>query len=298
MNLKGTLIDDEEARSLSQKLYRLGDQVSDICDELDQAGYGDPVRVIQRQLETLAGTKEGVQRLWLYWSEYAKERLAGLVGPMDILKGKLPSIAAYRSAMLADLRAHASDLPSHSPIVSPQIEPTIKRSIEMLPDDPLKIRINDAVKQARKTATRKLLLPELEEFTRLSEKAQYELLIDRYKTNLLADGFTLDSHRKTGVVFRRLTSDGRWAFVFVDQSWDAVGMLSIQFGLTLPKKAVLPSFLPATAVATFSANDIVPRFGAACGFAPSSYAEFCLAGDACACLARILYRRIDALLCS
>lgn len=301
MNLKGSLLSDEEATSLSQKLYPLGDQVSDICGELDQAGYGDPARVIRHELEALAATKEGVQRLWLYWSEYAKERLAGLVGPMDILKGKLPSVAAYRSAMLADLRARAvaGELKSHGPIVSPQIEPTMKRYVEMLPDDPLAMRINDAVRQARKAAAQKQLLPELQEFTLLPAKPRYDLLIDRYSSSLLVDGFTLDSHRKTGVVFRRLTSDCRWAFVFVDDSRDDVdfGTLSIRFGLTLPKKAVLPSFLPATVVASFCPDDIVPGFSAVRRFAKHSYAEFCLAADACAYLARTLYRRIDALLC-
>jgi len=301
MNLKGSLLDEEQARSLSQKLYRLGDQVSDICGELDQAGYGDPARAIRRELEVLAATKGGAQRLWLYWSEYAKERLAGLVGPMNVLEGKLPSLAAYRSAMLTDLRARAvaGELQSHGPIVSPQIEPTMKRYVEMLPDDPLAIRINGAVKQARKAAAQKLLLPELQEFTRLPAKARYDLLIDRYSASLLVDGFTLDSHRKTGVVFRRLTSDGRWSFVFVDDSRDGVGvgMLSIRFGLTLPKKAVLPNSLPATVAAAFAADDIVPGFSSVRGFATPSYAEFCLAADACAYLARTLYRRIDALLC-
>jgi hypothetical protein len=73
MNLKGTLIDDEAAKSLSQKLYPLGDQINDICAELDQAGYGDPARMVRHELEALAATKEDAQRLWLYWSEYAKE---------------------------------------------------------------------------------------------------------------------------------------------------------------------------------------------------------------------------------
>lgn len=298
--MNGALLDDQEQRSLSEKLYRLGGQVSDICDELDQAGYGDPARVVRRELEVLAASSEDVQQLWLYWSEYAKERLAGLVGPMNVLEGKLRSVAAYRSVMLAELRdrAAAGKLQLQGPIGSPQIEPTIKRYVEMLPDDPQAIHINDQVKQARKEAVERLLLPTLPEFTKLSAKARYDLLTDRYSASLLIDGFTLNSHRRSGVVYRKLTSNGRWAFVFLDDSQDGVdvGMLSVRFGLTLPTKAVLPNSMPATVVAGFAADDLVPGFSSVRGFATNSYAEFCLAADSCAYLARSLYQRIDALL--
>ncbi len=300
MNLTGSLIDSESARSLSQKLYPLGDQVHDICAELDRAGYGGGSRVVRQELEGLAETQDRVQQLRFYWCEYAKERIAGLLGPMNVLMGKLPEVAAYRSVLLADLRARAAagEFESDGPIKSPQIEPTMKRYAERLPDDPAAIRLNNAVKQARREAVRKLSLPELEEFERLAAKARYDLLIERYSASLLTEGFTLDSHRKTGVVFRRLTSDRRWAFVFVDDSRDGVdtGMLSVKFGLTLAKKAVLPSSLPSCVVASFSGEDIVPGFGVVRGFAAPSYAEFCLAADACAYLARVLYRRVDALL--
>lgn len=300
MNLTGSLIDSETAKSLSQKLYPLGDQVHDICAELDRAGYGEGARVVRQELEGLAATQDRVQQLRLYWSEYAKERIAGLLGPLNVLTGKLPKMAAYRSALLADLRARAAagEFESDGPTKSPQIEPTMKRYIEMAQDDPFVVRTLDAVKRARREAVRKLSLPELEEFGRLAAKARYDLLIERYSASLFTEGFTLDSHRKTGVVFRRLTSDGRWAFIFVDDSRDGVdtGMLSVKFGLTLPKKAVLPSSLPSCVVASFSSDDIVPRFGAVRGFAAPSYAEFCLAADACAYLAQVLYRRVDALL--
>ncbi|HYE71111.1 MAG TPA: hypothetical protein VD932_06280 [Aquabacterium sp.] len=299
--MKGSLLDAAEAASLSRKLYRLADQVSDICGELDRAGYGDPARAMRHELEALAGTEEGARQLWTYWSEYAKERLAGLVGPMNVLEGKLPSVAAYRSEMLDNLRARAvaGELRPHGPISSPQIEPTMKRYVEMLPDDPLAIRINDAVKRARKLAAQKLALPELQEFAGLPAKARYDLLIGRYSASLLPDGFALDSHRRTGVVFRRLTSDARWSLVFVDDSRDGVdvGMLSTRFGITLPKKAVLPNSLPATVAAAFDADDIVPGFSSVRSFTTRSHAEFCLAADACAYLARILYGRVDAILC-
>ncbi|CAN7239910.1 hypothetical protein [Polaromonas sp. LjRoot131] len=295
-----SLITIDDAKALSHKLYRLGEQWADIHDDLERAGYGTPASMVMQAQEALAGTEERRLQLRSYWTEYAKERLAGLVGPMDILSGKLPQIAAYRSDLLAALRADvaAGKLISLGPIISPQIEPTVKQYVEMMPTDPLAIQVNDQVKQARRESVAKMSLVEKSGFEALSAKARYELLIERYLTLLEPAGFKLDSHRKSGLVFRKTTSNGRWAFLFVDDSRDGVdgGMLSVQFAITLPQKAVLPSALSSGAVATFSPDDIVPGFGAVRGFARSSYAQFCLAADACAFLAKTVYPRLDELL--
>lgn len=98
-------------------------------------------------------------------------------------------------------------LKSDGLIVSPQIEPTIKHYVEMMPDDPLAIQINEHVKQARRQAAADLSLPESPEFGSLGAKARYDLLIERYLACLLPARFKLDSHLKTGLVFRKLTSD-------------------------------------------------------------------------------------------
>lgn len=300
MSTTGLLIDRDEAKNLSQRLYQLGDQIGDICAEIEQAGYGAPASAIREGLAALAATNDRVQQLWLYWSEYAKERLASLVGPMNVLAGNLPDIAAYRSPFLAELRvrAVAGQFQSSGPIASPQIEPTMKRYVEMMPDDPFVMQVNSDVKEARRQATTKLSLAERPGFDALNAKAKYELLIERYLAALEPAGFKLDSHRKSGLVFRKITSDHRWAFLFVDDSRDGIdgGMLSVRFAITLPKKAVLPSALSLSVVATFSPDDIVPGFGAVRGFARGSYAEFCLAADACAFLTRALCVRVDALL--
>jgi hypothetical protein len=149
---KKTLIDSNEAHNLSARLYPLGEQLDDIFADLDHAGYGAPARVVQKALLAPADTEERQRELKLYWPEYAKERLAGLVGPMDILKGKIPSTAAYRSTVLAELRTRALQIwsDSESAPVSPQIEPTIKQYVEMMPDDPIALQINENVKAARK----------------------------------------------------------------------------------------------------------------------------------------------------
>lgn len=299
MKVTGVLITDEAAKELSSRLALLGDQWQEICAELNVAGYGTVSAASRSTIEALA-TAVDRARLYAYWREWAKERLAGLVGPINILRGSYPHVSAYRSDLMAILRADAAagKLKSEGPIVSPQVEPTLKRHIEMLPDDPVAKQINEDIKNARQQAASSLQLAEMSEFAEFGASARYDLLIERYRAALEPVGFALDSHRKTGLVFRKLTSDKRWAILLVDESRGGVdtGMLSPSFALTLPKKAVLPSAVSLNAMATFSPDDLVPRFRASCMFAQDSYAQFCLAADSIAFLTRIVYPRLDALL--
>jgi hypothetical protein len=108
----------------------------------------------------------------------------------------------------------------------------------------------------------------------------------------------VDSHRKTGTVYRKPTSDGGLDFLLVDTSRSniAVGILYPMFALTLPHKGVLPSAIHLCAVASFSPDILVPRFNSSCQFKTESYAELCLAADSIACLTKIVYSRLDKLL--
>ena len=300
INMNGALITDEIARDLSARLALLGDQWQEICEELDTAGFGTVAATDRASLYTLAASEADRLRLSAYWREWAKERLAGLVGPINILRGKYPKTSAYRSELIAALRNDASSgkLKSEGPIVSPQFEPTFKRYIEMLASDPIAQQFNENRNKSRRQAALLRYPAENPEFTRLGESARYDVLIERYRMVLEPAGFKLDSHRKTGLVFRKLTSDKRWAFLLVDESRDGVetGSLSPTFALTLPKKAVLPSAASLNAVATFSPSDLVPRFHVSCSFERDSYAQFCLAADSISFLATAVYRRLDALL--
>lgn len=299
-NISGALISEEEAKNLSSRIFPLGDQWQDICVELEAAGLGIPSKVVRCAIETLAGTEEGRAKLHAYWREWAKEKLAGLNGPRDIFRGHYPHVSAYRSDLMEALRKYVADgrLSSEGPIASPQIEPTLKRYIERLPDNPAAIQLRKEIQEARQQAALALNLPEDPEFAKLSASARYEMLIDRYRASLEPAGFKLDSHRKTGVVFRKITSDERWAFLLADQSKGDVdtGSLSPSFALTLPKKAVVPNAVSLSSVAAFLPDDIVPRFHASCFFAKDSYAQFCLAADSIAFLTKILYVRVDKLL--
>lgn len=296
----GALLSFDEARALSARLYRLGECCPRIWDELDKSGYGLPARAFREAIRELAGDEQTYERVVLYWIEYAKERLAGLVGPMDLLSGEIPNVAAYRSPLLEELRRETKMglRKSAGPITSPQIEPTLKRYVEMLPDDPFKAELMERVKRARREAARVLGLQERGDVPALTAKERYDLLVERYSSNLTSSGFGLDSHRKHGIVYRQATSDGRWAFVFIDESRDGMdgGRLETRMAITLPKKAVLPGAVAMTSVATFSPGDLVPGFGYICGFDRRSYAELCLACDANAELAKSIYLRLNEML--
>lgn len=259
-----------------------------------------PSAVDRAAIAALAESDEARARLTAYWTEWAKERLAGLVGPINILRGRYPKWTTYRSELIAALRDDliAGRVAAEGAIVSPQMEPTLKRYIERLPDDPAVKQANEDIKEARRHAASLLFPEEIPSFKELDAEARYELLIERYRAALERANLALDSHRKTGLVFRRLTSDKRWSFLLVDQSRDGVetGMLSASFALTLPKKAVLPSAVSLNAVAAFSPDDLVPRFRASTLFARDSYAQFCLAAASVAFLAQTVYARVDRLL--
>ncbi len=300
MTKDGAQLAPSEARALSGRLYQLGDDCPSLWDELDKSEYGAPARVVREAHRELAGSADKYERVTRYWVEYAKERLAGLVGPMDILRGRLTKASAYRSELLDRLRADAKAgrLKSEGPIVSPQIEPTIKRYIELMPDDPFRAAVKDRIRAAQKAAAVAAQLREFPEFSKKSAKQKYALLIERYLADLEPAGFTLDSHRTHGVVFRKTIANDQWAFVFVDESQDGMdgGQLFPHMAITLPKKAVLPGSLPLSAAATFSPADLVPGFGAVCWFDASSYAQLCLACDANSFLAKSVASRIDKLL--
>lgn len=290
----------EEARLLSERLYPLGDDCPRIWDELDDSGLGEPARVVREAHRELAGTNERYEQVERYWVEFAKERLAGLVGPMDILRGQLTEASAYRSPLLDNLRAEAKAgrLKSEGPIYSPQIEPTIKRYVELMPDDPMRISMKERIRGAQKKAATSARLPELPGFAKMDKSRKYALLIERYLAGLKPAGFVLDSQPKQGAVFRRIVGGGRWAFVLVDESWDGIdgGQLVPRMAITAPARAVVPGYLPSSAAATFSPGDLVPGFGAICWYEASSYAQLCLACDAVSFLAERLASRIDKLL--
>lgn len=248
----------------------------------------------------MAGSAEAYARVERYWLESAKERLAGLSGPMNILKGQLPPTSAYRSVYLDELRADAAAgrLKSDSPIVSPQIEPTVKRRFERMPDSPEALSLHHAVMEERSRAARRLSLASPPDYERMSEEQRYVLLLDRYRGSLEPAGFALDSHRRQGSIFRKRTSSGEFDFLFVDTSKDrtTLGLLDTAFALVGPRKAVLPSALSLSALATIPSDCLVPEFRVANGFDKDSYAELCLACDANCLLARTLFRRVDDLL--
>jgi hypothetical protein len=196
-NVTGGLIPAGAALLLSQQLFMLADQWPELCLELETAGYGVPSRVERDAIEALAATDEARIRLRAFWREWGRERLAGLAGPMNILRGRYPPVTAYRSLLIAELRDELATgkIVSEGSIVSPQIEPTLKHYIERPPDCSAARQLSEEIKQARQQAASTLHLLENSAFTKLGAGARYELLIERYRMALEPAGFTLDSHR-------------------------------------------------------------------------------------------------------
>jgi hypothetical protein len=296
----GSLISDADARALSLRLSQLGDQWQEICAELEAAGYGLPSALYRTALESLADTEANRSRLRDYWRESAKERLGALVGPVNIRKGRYPPNSAYRSDLIARLREDVTSGRVHikGRISSPEIEPTLKSFLEM-GDTSLSAKLENESALARRRSASALGLPEDGTFADLDADAKYELLISRYCSCLNQAGFKVDSHRKTGTVYRKPTTDGGLDFLLVDNSREInieVGVLSTMFALTLPNKGLLPNAISLGAVASFAPEVLVPRFRSSSKFEPASFAEFCLAADSIAFLTKSVYRRIDTLL--
>lgn len=295
-------LSEAEARLLSRQLYPLGEQCPELWKEFERAGYGEPIRAQRQALRELAGSDEKYAHLERYWAEYAKERLAGLSGPMNILKGQLPEFSAYRSELLEKLRedARAGLLKSEGSIVSPQIEPTLKRYVEMLPDDPARVAGRNEIREARKRAALALGLQEMAGFSSWPADKNYDALIARYRVHLESAGFSIGSLRKHGVVFRRPTSDARWSLVFVDESREGIGTghgaLESTIAITAPGVDVVPRAVELRAAVAFQPDVLIYGFRAACGFDKDSYAQLCLACDANAFLAQSVCARIDKLL--
>lgn len=292
------LLDNENAVELSKRLALFGEQWFDICAELANAGYGVAAAVERAAIEEVAQTNEGRARLHAYWREWAKERLAGLTGPIDILRGGYSNVSAYRSTLLQTLREESSRIIADGKLISPQIEPTLKRYIETSCDEPDAKLTHARIKQAKEQAVSSLHLAECADFSRFSENVKYRMLFERYRLNLQPAGFIPATPRNDGLVFRKLTTDKRWMFALVDVAGKdaAQGMLYPMFALTLPEVKLIPGALPSSAVATFSPEDIVPRFRASRLFDRNSYAEFCLTIDTISALTQIVYARLNRVL--
>jgi len=305
-------LSEAEARLLSSQLYPLGEQCPELWKELERAGYWEPIRIQRQVLREFAGSAEKYAHVERYWVEFAKERLAGLSGPMNIEEGQLPEFSAYRSAFLEKLRenARAGFLKSEGKIVLPQIEPTLKRYFEMLVNDPALLndpahgsakRLNE-IKEAIKQAVLVLGLQEKAGFPSWDADKKYDALLARYRAHLEPVGFSVGSLRKHGVIFRKPSSDGRWSLIFSEESrenflpYGRNGRLESAIAVGDPGVDVVPRAVEFRTFVSFQIDDLVYGFGAVCKSDKDSYAQLCLSCDANALIAQSVCARIDKLL--
>jgi hypothetical protein len=105
-----SVLSEQEVQWLSASLTGLANTLESIWNDMAVAGYGGPGAVVRGAQETLAQTPESRERLKSYWTEHAKERLAALADPVNVLRGKFPDFCTYRSAFMSQLRADAPGL--------------------------------------------------------------------------------------------------------------------------------------------------------------------------------------------
>jgi hypothetical protein len=286
----------DAAKELSQKIWPLGDQIYEIWDDLNQAGYGEVSATVREGYYAMAGSPEAQADLKEYWREEAKEGLASLVRWRH-LRHEPSEICAYRSLLLALLRSRAHTLPIGVLIKSPQIEPTIKRYLEAVPNEfadrvHLKTRaIKASVAGMRGAGTWKA-------DAATSNAGRYAALKERYLQKLEHKGFHLDPFPEQGIVFRKSTSNQAWQFIFEDCCGKSVRIGSIYptMALVTPNAAVIPGHLYHTACAWIDLELLVPGFSYSTGFDRRSYGEFALAADTAAFLCNDVFDRLDALL--
>ncbi len=104
------LIDRSARMILSSQMACLGSQWRDMFGELRAAGFGHYSEWRMDDARKFARSRDGKVDLELYWDEYAKERLAALAGPVDVVRGVFPDGCAYRSPFMDRLRREARDL--------------------------------------------------------------------------------------------------------------------------------------------------------------------------------------------
>jgi hypothetical protein len=283
---------EEAARRLSSQIWPLGEQVFEIWNDLDEAGYGEVSAIVREGHYAMAGTPEVQAQLKDYWREAAKEGLAGLV---HMWINRAPSrICAYQSQLLASLRARAHTLPV-GPVKSPQIEPTIKRYLENHPHE-FGQRVHEKTRAARKRLGAPGDADNPQFGKHMGDVARYAALGERYSRTLIPRGFLLDPYPEQGLVFRKPTTDKNWQFILEDFCPRSRFTLYPVFALVSPDAAVIPGHLGRTASAWIDCELLVPGFFYSQGFDGNSYGEFALAADSVAFLCNNVFDRIDRLL--
>jgi hypothetical protein len=168
-------------RELSKPLYPLGDPCPDLWQEFDNAGYHQ-ASLDRKLILSLAENEAARDQILKYWVEYAKERIAGLVGPMDILAGELPEISAYRSSLLDQLRENRRQqiLQSNEPHPSPQIEPTLSRFNEMFYTEPFMIDRLERLNREKSAEVKAFGFAEMQGFYDFAPEKKYDLMVNQY----------------------------------------------------------------------------------------------------------------------
>lgn len=287
---------DHKAK-LSAVLARLGERAETIRMSLDRQGLVEPLNLSRLSYRRFCADEDAFARLSQYWLEYAKERLSALKGPMSLLRRKLPPHASYRSALLDQLYKDASSLKSEGPISSPPIEPTVKRYVELMPSDPVRIELKSSVRRAQEEAVTRHSYDERVDYAKTDARSRYDDLIELYATEFARGGYRLASKSAAGCVFTRAVQGSGVSVAFIDESMESVcaGKLEIQFAVVANVVRKGPQEVVRSALANFRPEDLLPGWGYVNWFKPNSYAQLRLAAAANCALAIEIATHLDEL---
>jgi hypothetical protein len=253
--------DERNRRWLSRTLAPIGDELVPLWDELESKGYR--LHALYRAaIRELAGGDEAYGQVERYWQEYAKERLAALIGPMDVRAGRLPDHTQYRSAFLDALRdsAAAPDAWALERGSSAEIEPTLRRHLGLYTTESprkellaaVKARRNDEIGLANVSASRCI---------GNSDREDYRSLVRCYTHEFSDHPFIAEKPTRSGTVFRAGLSHPDWDFCYIDLSAGAEGAgLDSILALCRRGVSVKPSQPGASAAATVTIGELIPGF--------------------------------------
>lgn len=283
-------------RDLSCRMVRLGAQRRQITDELESHGYGHVPAWVRADALRFAHTCGGVAALERYWDEYAKERLAGLAGPVNVRRGVFPGAAAYRSDFMDEIRQTdaTTDVEGAMRHASPYFEPSLREwHMQKIRSGTLKLhtdQIDLAIRIAADENSERGNYLMHKTITEISYKSFI------FGLSMILDKFSIVAGRaEFGKGLWIDIPKSPWRMTLHDLSHRTIRVGLVQFELGLSRTdndRTEKNFFDFDA--SFGANDVVPFWNYK--FDRYSLREFHYVIEELACLAMIIYRRLQQIL--
>jgi hypothetical protein len=254
-------VDSKEKERMSAALYPIGDELQAIWTEIESQGYCLS-QLYRTAIREVAGSEATFQHVIRYWTEYAKERLAALVGPMDIRAGHIPAHTQYRSPYLDDLRSRQS--PTAFEVergAAAEIEPTLRAFLALYHTEEPKKTLGQHVSRRRALEAEQLIAANPYAM-KMSFPTIYQAVVECFSKEFSHYGFVAEKPKSRGCVFRAPAGDGQWDFCYLDSSSEGVTCRQLSSALVLCERGrrLNPLAPSVNALAKLDIGDLVPGF--------------------------------------